>query len=87
MKIATVKQKYVPFGGGEMYFEALSRACKQRGDEVHLITVFWPGYRTSDYTVHLAEIKQHSRAVRLSSFSESVEKIATNALVLVMLFS
>lgn len=76
MKIAFVKQKYVPFGGGELYLEALAGACRARGDEVHLITASWPGSRTSEFTVHSAEVCAMSHAAVARTFSRSAAEIA-----------
>lgn len=41
MRIAFIKQRYVPFGGGEGYLERLMKGCSQEGHEVHLITTDW----------------------------------------------
>ncbi len=77
MKIAFVKQKYVPFGGGEGYVCRLMKGCAARGHEVHLITASWP---ESDFdfplTVHTVPINRRSRRTKLFSFSESVQKCA-----------
>jgi len=75
MKIAFVKQKYVPFGGGEMYLEALARACRSRGDDVHLITTAWPGGRTSEFSVHIAPVRSWSHAAVARTFSLSAADI------------
>ncbi|HNS81664.1 MAG TPA: glycosyltransferase family 4 protein [Kiritimatiellia bacterium] len=75
MKIAFVKQKYVPFGGGELYLERLAGACRDRGDEVHLITAAWPGNRVSAFTVHPVPVRNWSHASVARSFSHNLKEI------------
>lgn len=75
MKIAFIKQKKVPFGGGEGYVCRLMKGCAQHGHEVHLITAFWP---EDDFdfpvTVHTVPINRRSRRTKLFSFAESVRQ-------------
>jgi UDP-glucose:(heptosyl)LPS alpha-1,3-glucosyltransferase len=75
MKLAFVKQKQVPFGGGEGYVCRLMKGCAQHGHEVHLITASWP---ESDFdfpvTVHTVPINGCSRRTKLFSFAQSVRQ-------------
>lgn len=75
MKIAFIKQKKVPFGGGEGYVCRLMKGCAQHGHEVHLITACWPA-EDFDFpvTVHTVPINRRSRRTKLFSFAESVRQ-------------
>ena len=75
MKLAFIKQKHVPFGGGEGYVRRLMKGCAQNGHEVHLITAFWPeGDFDFPVTVNTVSINRRSRRTRLFSFAESVRQ-------------
>ena len=71
MKIAFIKQKYVPFGGGEGYLENLMTACVRRGHEVHLVTTKWPGEELKPVTCHVVPMLKLTRATRMRSFSKA----------------
>lgn len=75
MKIAFIKQRYVPFGGGEGYLSALLDACAQKGHEVHVITNRWDNSQKFPFTVHVAQINKFSRQSRVVSFAASVERV------------
>lgn len=75
MRIAFIKQKYVPFGGGEGYLAALIDACAEKGHEVHIITTGWDNSQKFPFEVHVAELNRFSRRSRVLSFAASVEKI------------
>jgi len=75
MRIAFIKQKYVPFGGGEGYLSALLDACAEKGHEVHVITTRWDNSQAFPFTVHAAQINKLSRRSRVMSFADSVNKI------------
>ncbi len=75
MKLAFVKQKYVPFGGGEGYVARLMAGCAERGHDIHLITSDWTkGEVTHPLQVHGVSINRRSRATKLTSFSASVKQ-------------
>ena len=69
MKIAFIKQKYVPFGGGEGYLENLMASCARRGHDVHLITTSWPGDSVAPVSCHVVPILKLTRSTRMRSFS------------------
>ena len=71
MKIAFIKQKYVPFGGGEGYLENLMTACVKRGHDVHLITTKWPGEELKPVTCRVVPMIKLTRATRMRSFSKA----------------
>lgn len=78
MKIAFVKQKYVPFGGGEGYLAALLDACAEKGHEVHVITTRWDNRQKYPFAVHVAHINKLSRRSRVLSFADSVRRVVQN---------
>lgn len=78
MKIAFIKQKYVPFGGGEGYLAGLLDACAEKGHEVHVITSAWDNDQRFPFAVHKAKINRFSRRSRVLSFASSVKKIVQN---------
>lgn len=75
MKIAFIKQKYVPFGGGEGYLAGLLDACAEKGHEVHVITSAWDNSQRFPFAVHEAKINRFSRRSRVTSFAASVEQV------------
>ncbi len=75
MKIAFVKQKYVPFGGGENYLAGLLDSCAEKGHEVHIITTEWQNLQKYPFKVHSAHICKRSRRSRVKSFASSVSNI------------
>lgn len=77
MKIAFVKQKYVPFGGGEGYLSGLMGACSEKGHEVHLITTGWENGGNFPFDIHEARICKRSRRSRVLSFAASVSEVTS----------
>jgi len=75
MKIAFVKQKYVPFGGGEGYLAGLLDACAEKGHEVHVITTEWENSQKFPFEIHEARLCKRSRRSRVLSFAASVADI------------
>ncbi len=75
MKIAFVKQKYVPFGGGEGYLAGLLDGCAERGHEVHVITTEWDNRQKFPFKIHEASLSKRSRRSRVMSFAASVADI------------
>lgn len=75
MKIAFIKQKYVPFGGGESYLAGLLDGCAEKGHEVHLITTEWDAGQKFPFQTHEAYLCKRSRKSRVVSFSSSVADI------------
>jgi UDP-glucose:(heptosyl)LPS alpha-1,3-glucosyltransferase len=75
MKIAFVKQKYVPFGGGEGYLAGLLDGCAEKGHEVHLITTEWENGQKFPFQVQEARLSKISRRSRVTSFAASVADI------------
>ena len=77
MKIAFVKFKHVPHGGGEGYLARLMAACSERGHEPHLITTAWPEDAASAFQVHALGAITVTRGARFSSFSKRVADFVT----------
>ncbi|MBE0596246.1 MAG: glycosyltransferase family 4 protein [Desulfuromonadales bacterium] len=75
MRIAFVKQKYVPFGGGEGYLAGLLDACAEKGHEVHVITTGWDNSQRFPFAIHVAQLQRLSRRSRVISFAASVAEI------------
>lgn len=75
MRIAFVKQKYVPFGGGEGVLQRLMAECTARGFEVHLITGSWL-LEAAPVTVHRVRYPRLSRAARMRGFSRAAAREA-----------
>jgi len=69
VKIAFIKQKFVPFGGGEGVLACLMHACVERGHAVHLLTGYWPPAGDDGYRVHVLSHRRATRALRMRSFS------------------
>ena len=72
MRLAFIKQRYVPFGGGEGYLDLLMRDCLSRGHEVHLLTASWKGGACGDIRIHALRTRGLGRAGRLQSFARQV---------------
>lgn len=72
MDIAFIKQKFVPFGGGEGYVQRLMDRCVEQGAQVHLLTASWEGDDAGRISVHRIPMQTHSRLARLNSFSGGV---------------
>ncbi len=74
MKIAFIKQKYVPCGGGEAYLAGIISACSSLGHDVHLISTEWESdNKDSSFIFHLVRMNKRSRRSRVQSFAKSVE--------------
>lgn len=73
MKIAFVKQKYVPFGGGERYTQMLMQALQNKGHDIHLVTSRWFGSEDRKITIHPVQMSRFSRAGRSLSFSKGAK--------------
>ncbi len=76
MRVAFVKQKYVPYGGGEGYLERLLAASVARGHETHLLTTDWPA-ASSSFAVHRVPFRRATRSARMRSFSAAAARAAT----------
>ena len=75
MKIAFIKQKYVPFGGGEAYLSGLMALCHAQGHEIHLITTSWDDHsNNTPLHLHLVTMNKRSRSTRAKSFAQAVEE-------------
>lgn len=70
MKIAFIKQRYVPFGGGEGYLERLMKGCALEGHSVHLVTTNWsegdPGFPLE---IHPVPLGRHLRSAKAKAFA------------------
>lgn len=75
VKIAFVKQKYVPFGGGEGVLQRLMRECVKRGHQTHLITGAWADTEP-EITVHVVDFCRLTRAARMRGFSRAAMREA-----------
>ena len=74
MKIAFIKQKYVPFGGGEAYLAGLMAQSHAEGHEIHLITTAWDDESTTTpIHLHLVNMNKRSRSSRAHSFALAVD--------------
>jgi len=75
VKIAFIKQKYVPYGGAEGVLRRLMQACVARGHQTHLITGRWladePGI-----IVHPVRHARVTRSIRMHSFSRAAARLA-----------
>lgn len=76
MRIAFIKQKFVPFGGGEGYLERLMRGFRDAGHDVHLITGEWGEGDLTGITLHRVPVARRSRAARVRSFSRAAARCA-----------
>ena len=72
MKIAFVKFKYVPFGGGEGYLDRLMEGCRIRGHEVHLLTTEWPEQKGEGLKICILPVPTGGFAKRVRAFSKAV---------------
>ncbi len=72
MNVAFIKQKYVPFGGGEGYLNRLLTHCCAKGINPHLITSSWPREKAADVHIHTVPVNMHSRRSRVISFARGV---------------
>ena len=72
MDIALIKNKYVPFGGGEGYLQTLMEHCVARGLRVHLLTSTWSKQEPKGVSIHRIPTKRYSRKVRTISFATGV---------------
>ncbi len=69
MRIAFVKFRHVPFGGGEGYLDLLMEACAARGHEVHLVTTGWAGDTGGRCVVHPVTVRGLTQSARLRAFA------------------
>jgi UDP-glucose:(heptosyl)LPS alpha-1,3-glucosyltransferase len=75
MKLAFVKQRYVPFGGGEAYLASLMDAAAEVGHDVHVIASEWGNEQKFPFQRHAAPINKFSRSSRVKSFARSVSRV------------
>lgn len=76
MRVAFVKQKYMPYGGGERYLQRLLMSCLDLKCQVHLITTAWPEQNVPGVAVHVLPFHKRSRSARIRSFSDAAEAYA-----------
>ncbi len=80
MRIAFIKQRYVPFGGGEGYLERLMKGCAQEGHSVHLITMDWAsGDSAFPLEIHPVKLHYSMRSTKAKAFAaEAAACVAGN---------
>ncbi len=71
LRLAFVKKRYVPFGGGESYLDLLMRRCAEAGHAVHVLTSAWPGGGSGPWTVEPVPARGITAASRLRAFSRA----------------
>lgn len=75
MRLAFIKRKYVPYGGGEGYLMRLIHACLDAGDEVHLITTSWDNRPDLDVRIHLVDATSRLPAINAVLFSRGAAEL------------
>lgn len=74
MKLAFCLFKYFPYGGLQRDFYRIALACRDRGHEVHVYTMYWEGERDSCFNVHLMKVKGWQNHTRNHAFAEMVHR-------------
>ncbi len=70
MKLAFIKQRYVPFGGGEGYLDRLMKGCAREGHDIHLITTNWSeGDAGFPLTIHPVRLRYSLRSLKAKYFA------------------
>lgn len=70
MKLAFIKQRYVPFGGGEGYLDRLMKGCAREGHDIHLITTDWSeGDAGFPLAIHPVRLRSSLRSLKARNFA------------------
>lgn len=71
MHIGFIKQKFVPFGGGEGYLSSLAMACVEQGHDVTILTSSdWPDSADGAFNLLKIPINRSTRSSKQRSFSD-----------------
>ena len=75
MKIAIIRQKYVPYGGAEKFSEDLIIQLADSGNEVHIFASEWTQINRKNIHFHKIPVWRFNSLARFLSFAFTVKKI------------
>jgi UDP-glucose:(heptosyl)LPS alpha-1,3-glucosyltransferase len=78
MKIALVRYRYSPHGGGERYMDTLSAALSGAGAEVRILCATWDGSSAGKVGVERISVPRKPAPLRLLLFARAVREWAAN---------
>tara|TARA_B100000686_G_scaffold354818_1_gene467429 strand:- start:1158 stop:2288 length:1131 start_codon:yes stop_codon:yes gene_type:complete len=73
MKIAIVRQKYVPYGGAERFSSELIHQLAAKGNDVHVFANQWESESFHNITIHSVKTQTTNSAQRVLSFNRAVK--------------